>query len=155
MWMLLVELLADAPEPDLWLGVLPKWVGDLFALAGPVLGIPAIILFLLGKNNANRSLQVDESGAEVSEFEALRKAYKEDKAEAEAKRIAAELKSEGVSNELASVHEEVNELRSDVGILRRLITSLVRRNRITMTDDERRDFEATKPRGRPRAAAKK
>lgn len=154
----MIEVLLQADpgaDPGLFLGVLPKWIGDLLALLGTVLGLPAIILFFLGKNNANRALKVDESGAEVSEFEALRKAYKDDKAEAETKRIAAELKAEGVQRELEEVRGEVDHLRTDVGILRRLINGFVRRYKITMTDEERTDFDSTKPRSAVRPTTRR
>lgn len=145
-------LLVAAADPDP--GIIPRWIIDLIVVIGALIGLPSIITWFLNRRGANRKLQVEESGADVSEFQALRTAYREDKAAAEKERDEARAETGAIRVELGEMHEEVDELRDALTRLRRLFSGVLRRNNYKMTPSEQREFEATKPRPRRPASAK-
>lgn len=129
----------------MFLGIMPDWVGDTLSVLGPALGLPAIISIILTRRNANRKLQVEEGGLKVSEFEALRTAYREDRLEAEAT-------ADTLRNEINGLRDDLDAFREMVRSLRSLFQRVVTRAEVTLTAGEQREFEATRPpvRRRPR-----
>lgn len=116
----------------------PGWVGDLLSIAGPALGLPAIVSIILTRRNANRKLEVEEGGLKVSEFEALRAAYKQDRQEAEAE-------NDRLHRDIDALRDDLDHFRDILRSLRSLFQRVVIRTNVTLTAEEQREFEATRP----------
>jgi hypothetical protein len=119
-------------------GFLPDWVGDTLTLIALVLGTPGIILYLLGRKDANRKLVVDEGGLTVDQFNAALPAYKDLLDRSNKDRDAA-------ISKMGEYKVELDNIRDNQERLVKLFLSVVARSNITLTADERAELEATRP----------
>lgn len=131
---------------------LPGWVGDTISLVSLAIGAPALILWLLGRKDANRKLNVEEGGLTVDQFNAALPAYQglltDVRAElatskAETATVVAQLEeAEGV---IEDVRDEVYVLHNSVIKLRELISRLISKHHFVLTPEELDELEQTKP----------
>lgn len=139
-----------------YLGFLPVWVGDLFS----VLGLPAIVLavvvFLLNKKGANRKLVVEEGSLKKSEFDSFTVAQnlalagaREEAATARAEAKEAKDEADETADRLDVMDALYDEMRDGIMWLRGFVKKLVRETAYTMTAEELREFDMTKPPQRP------
>lgn len=126
--------------------VLPDWVSDLMILASFVLGPSGFVWAFLQQKGANRKLKVEEDGLEVQkggltvdQFNAALPAYKDllDRANIDRDEAIEDLKK---------YKEELDELKANQVRLIRLFKQVIRQNKITLTDEQQIELEATKPR---------
>jgi hypothetical protein len=133
----------------MFLGFLPEWVGDLSS----VLGLPAIVLailvYVLGRRNANRKLDVEEGTLKKSEFDSYTEAQRRDLADARAETTAAEGKAAEALDRLDQMEEVYDQMREIIHKLRALVRKLINRTKYEMSPEEWKEFEQTKPVPRP------
>lgn len=130
------------------------WVAvfGIFGIIGGLLGIPGIIAWMLGRKDANKKLEIEEGGLNVTQFNSIINSYKgiaeaAEASAASAKESAAmsQAAAEAALAQLKENQVEVTELRSKLSTVRDLFTSVLKRNGITMTAEELKLFEETSP----------
>lgn len=140
----------------LFLGFLPEWVGQLSSILGLPAIIIAILVWALGRRDANRKLVVDEGTLKKTEFEAVTSEYdnllKSSQADAAAAKTdakAAKDEADSVSDRLDIMDGLYDEMRDIIMSLRGIVQKLMRKTNYEMTQVELTEFEATKPPPRP------
>ena len=133
-------------------GILPDWVGDTVTILAAVLGLPAIILWVLNRKQANRKLVVEEGGLTVAQFNAALPAYKDLLDRANTERETAEKERDDalrrigpLEHELFKTQTEVNSLDDKLEEAVQLFTSVIERSEVSLTHDELRRLERIKP----------
>lgn len=127
-------------------------VGLSILLALIAAAVPVTLSALLGRKNASKKLQLDETTVMLSGTDNQIKAYQDllDRAN------AAVQKAESLNREYESrLHElEEQKLEQDwqITTLRNLFQRVVNRSNIKLTDEEQRIFESTKPMSHVRRA---
>lgn len=119
-------------------GIFPDWVGDTLTLVAMVFGTPGLILFFLGRKDANRKLQVDEGGLTVEQFNAALPAYKDLLDRASSGKKEAEDKLKEYDKRFEEVEKRQEELVS-------IFVRILRKNNITLTESELGELEHTQP----------
>lgn len=123
-------------------------------------GLPTIIAWFLNRKGANKKLQIEAGGLEVSEFQAMREAFndllreqKEAAKNAQTAATAAQKAADDAILEIKNYRAERQKLLDTVqdqgaklDRLRTLFMRVIRRNSIELTEAERHEFESTKPR---------
>lgn len=123
-------------------------------------GLPTIIAWFLNRKGANKKLQIEAGGLEVTEFQAMREAFndllreqKEATASAQKAAAAAQTAADNAITEIANYKAErqklldtVEEQGTKLDRLRTLFMRVIRRNSIELTEAEQLEFESTKPR---------
>jgi len=153
----LSELIIQTANTDKALAVVWDWARNIFSLLGVASALPVGISWLLSRKNANKKLDLDEKGAEVSEFQAFnaigaslvsqahqamvdaQTAATEAKAEAAAaKREASKYRGEReeMKHEMLSLTESVRKLRD-------MIKGYVTRTGQPLTEEEQAVFDQT------------
>lgn len=137
----------------MFLGFLPSWIGDLLTIILAALGLPSIILFLLGRRNANRHLNVEEGSLKVDEFDAIKGGYKDlwdaskkDAASAKADADAARADAATARLEATEAKKSAQGAEASVRKLYTLITTIVKKNDLTLSADDLAILEQTRPR---------
>lgn len=129
------------------------------SLAAVAIGLPSIILWLLNRKNANKKLDIEEGGLDVSVFAEQRQAYsdllrasQEATAKATVAASSAQAAADAALAEAAAYKQEretlvdtVREQGDKLERLRKLFQSYVERVGVPLTEDELEEFEATKP----------
>jgi hypothetical protein len=129
--------------------ILPPIVSDAMLIIAFIAGPTGLIWGILQRKDANRKLVVEEGGLEVSEFDSQRAGFKmllDEQKELTSKALAELKASQDQRNQQA---DDMDELRGMLIDIRALFKRVVARSNITLTPDEQKEFEATKP-PRPR-----
>lgn len=134
---------------DLFLGVLPGWLGDLLSILGLPAILLAVVVALLGRKNANRKMVVDEGTLKKTEFDSFTEAQNK-----EMQRLAQESKdnkaeADEALDRIDTLDELYDGMRDIVFRLRSLLQRIITKSNYTMTAEELAEFEATKPLPRP------
>ena len=123
-------------------------------------GLPTIIAWFLNRKGANKKLQIEAGGLEVTEFQAMREAFndllreqKEAAKNAQTAATAAQKAADDAILEIKNYRAERQKLLDTVqdqgaklDRLRTLFMRVIRRNSIELTEAEQHEFESTKPR---------
>jgi len=127
-------------------------VFTILGLVGTFTGPAGIILWLLGRKGANKKLDLDERGTNLSEFEALKVAYREqaDEAKQSAKdaQTAAEKAQKAAEQAQATATtaaRDLNVTNQKLESLRKLFQSIVKRSNIILSPEEQEIFDNTAP----------
>lgn len=135
-------------------GIFPDWVGDTLSLIAVVVGTPGLILWFLGRKDANRKLVVEEGGLTVEQFNAALPAYKDLLDRSNKERDAAIEREEALTKDFKAYRDEtsatVADLKTGQQGLRRLVLKLIAQHEYQPTDEEREILEMTAPRKRTR-----
>lgn len=132
------------------LDFLPPWLANTLILAAFLLGGTSPLWLFLQRKDANRKLVVEEGSLDVSQFDALTKTYQDLLTRANNATAAAVAEVEKSQKAREDMQAEFEELRASQHQLRDLFRRVVARSNITLTPDEQREFDATKPRPRRR-----
>lgn len=133
----------------MFLGLLPDWVGDLLTIVAVAVGLPGLLLWVLGRKDANRKLNVEEGTLKKSEFDSIVEAQN-----GTIEGLRAELREVREENKEAldrlDLMDEVYEtMRDGMHRLRGLVRQMVRATNYTMTPEQQHEFDMTKPPPRP------
>jgi predicted component of type VI protein secretion system len=133
----------------MFLGFLPAWVGDLSSILGIPAIVIAVLMWALGRRDANRKLIVEEGSLKKSEFDSFTAA--QNIALSDARKEAAEAKAEvdALGDRLDLMDSLYDQMRETIMWLRTFVRKLVARTSYTMDPDEAAEFEMTKPPPRP------
>ena len=125
---------------------------SILSLVGIGTAVPAIILFLLQRRNANKKLEIEEDTLSVNVFNAQTKAYQDllDRADRTTQAALAELKTyQAERKEIlkkVDMQNEVLELtNTNLQKIRTLFQAVVKRSNIVLTPAEQKVFDETKP----------
>jgi hypothetical protein len=143
---------------DLFLGVLPDWVGQFLSVLGAPAILLAIVVFILGRKQANRKLDVDEGTLKRSEFDSFTEAQNTALADARSQASNAQNTANSANDRLDVMDDMYDQMRDSINWLRTFVKKLLSQpTAYKMTPEESRQFDMTKPPIRPprtRAAAK-
>ena len=131
-----------AAEPDLFLGVFPAWVGDLLSILGAPAILLAIVVWVLGRRDANRRLEVDEGTLKKTEFDSFTAAQTtalED----------ARNEADKANDRLDIMDDLYDQMRDSINWLRGFVKKITASGTYSLTADEKVEFEKTKPPARP------
>jgi hypothetical protein len=133
-------------------GIFPEWVGDTVTIIATVLGLPGLILWFLGRKDANRKLVVEESGLTVAQFNAALPAYKDLLDRANNERDAADKEKQEAFAKVVPLEKELSQTRAEVHSLDdklkeavELFRTVIERSEITLTHEELRRLERITP----------
>lgn len=125
---------------------------NIMALIGTALGVPGIITILLQRKGANKKLDIEEGGLEVTQFSAIIEGYKQllaDESSRRADQTKAIAELRGEMNDIRKKEREyertTRDLYDKLSKLRGLMLRYVKRTGIDMTAAELDEFEQTKP----------
>lgn len=104
---------------------------NVISVLAVAVGGPSLLLWRLGRKDANRKLTVEEGGLGVSRFNAIAEAYQDQLDRADARITTLEGVLRGVMAKLSGLH--------------RLVTRYAERTGVAMTPDELIELETTRP----------
>lgn len=126
---------------------------EVIATISSFMGFPAIVLavivWVLGRRNANRKLVVEEGTLKKSEFDSYTEAQRKDLADAKAETEAAEGKAQEALDRVDVMEGVYDEMRDIIYRLRSLVRKLITKTGYEMSAEELAEFEQTKPVPRP------
>lgn len=122
-------------------------------------GVMGLILILLNRKNANKKLEIEETGADVNQFDVITKKYQQiadnwektaesaqkatEAAEKATKLALTELQKHKADRE--SISDKLQETNTKLDQIRRLFTSVMKRSNIILSPQEQEIFDATVP----------
>lgn len=130
-------------------GLLPDWIVDLSSILGLPAIVIAVLMWALGRRDANRKLIVEEGTLKRSEFDSFTEAQNRALEAARAEARAAKVEADEISDRLDVMDELYDQMREAIHTLRSLLRRILTKTKYVMTDDERHEFEITKPPSRP------
>jgi hypothetical protein len=133
----------------MFLGFLPAWVGDLSSVLGVPAIVIAVLMWALGRRDANRKLDVDEGALKRSEFDSFTEAQNKALEGARKESHDAKVEADGVSDRLDLMDELYDQMREAIDTLRSLMRRILAKTKYEMTPEEKAEFESTKPPRRP------
>jgi hypothetical protein len=132
-----------------FLGVFPAWVGDLLS----ILGLPAILLalvvYILGRKQANRKMDVDEGTLKKTEFDSFTDAQTKEMQRLALESRANKDEADENADRIDTLDELYDGMRDIVFRLRSLLQKIIAKTGYQMTPAELAELEATKPLPRP------
>lgn len=126
---------------------------EVLATVSSFMGFPAIVLaiivWVLGRRNANRKLVVEEGTLKKSEFDSFTEAQSRELATARQEARDAKAESDECADRLDRMEEVYDQMREIIHKLRALVRKLIQRTNYQMSAEELAEFEQTKPVPRP------
>lgn len=133
------------------------WTRSIFSLLGPAIGLPGLIALLLSRKQANKKLDLDEKGSDVTEFQALNQVSasivsqaRQAMLDAQAAATAAQKGAASAKAATAKYQSERDEFKvlmervvDSLRKMRDLFTSYADRTGVPLTEGEKAIFEDT------------
>jgi soluble cytochrome b562 len=155
--MIASELIHTASDPAVTPDMIWEWARSILALLGPAIGLPGLIALLLQRKQANKKLDLDEKGSDITEFQALNTVSASIVQQARQAMLDAQTAATEARTEAAAAKKDANTYRSEreelkgeidhaldiVRKLRDLFKSYVTRVGVPLTADEQSIFEST------------
>lgn len=119
------------------------WLAVVLALIAAA--VPVTLSALLGRRNANKKLQLDETTVILSGTDSQIRAYQDllDRANAAVER--AEKINKESNDRISQLEETMREQDWQIATLRKLFQRVVNRSNIALTPEEQEIFDSTKP----------
>jgi hypothetical protein len=133
----------------MFLGFLPAWVGDLSSILGVPAIVIAVLMWALGRRDANRKLDVDEGALKRSEFDSFTEAQNKALEGARKEAHDAKIEADEISDRLDLMDELYDQMREAIHTLRSLMRRILSKTKYEMTPAEQAEFDSTKPPRRP------
>lgn len=120
-------------------------VGVAVILALIAAAVPVTLSTLLGRKNANKKLNLDETSVMLSGTDSQIKTYQDLLDRANAAVTKAEALNEGLSARVSDLEDARSTQIWQITTLRNLFRQVVNRSNITLTEAEQETFDSTKP----------
>ena len=120
-------------------------VGLAVLLALIAAAVPVTLSAMLGRKNANKKLELDQTTVMLSGSESQIRAYQDLLDRANAAVSKAEALNADLSGRVQKLEDEKESSTSQIKTLRNLFSQVVKRSNITLTPEEQEAFDSTKP----------